>query len=173
MPDEFFGYRFGKLEYRTVRFETEVLDMPDYQGNAVINYTEYEVPYTRIIEHKHFNFGTQPKTVISREYPAEYAEGMEAYYPVNDAKNSALMQRTRRARRCGRTSSSAEGWANTSITIWTKSSRAPSLCKRRAALTCETRYGHPPRAAYAARFFCLFPQNTKAAGVSSGADGAN
>ena len=93
MPDEFFGYRFGKLEYRTVRFETEVLDMPDYQGNAVINYTEYEVPYTRIIEHKHFNFGTQPKTVISREYPAEYAEGMEAYYPVNDAKNSALMQR--------------------------------------------------------------------------------
>ena len=92
MPDEFFGYRFGKLEYRTVRFETEVLDIPDYQGNAVINYTEYEVPYTRIIEHKHFNFGKQPKTVISREYPAEYAEGMEAYYPVNDAKNSALMQ---------------------------------------------------------------------------------
>ena len=92
-PDEFFGYRFGKLEYRTLRFETEVLDMPDYQGNAVINYTEYEIPYTRIIEHKHFNFGKQPKTVISREYPAEYAEGMEAYYPVNDEKNNSLMAR--------------------------------------------------------------------------------
>lgn len=91
--DEFFGYKLGKLDYRTVRFETEVLDMPDYQGNAVINYTEYEVPYTRIIEHKHFNFGKQPKTIISREYPAEYAEGMEAYYPVNDEKNTALNER--------------------------------------------------------------------------------
>ena len=91
--DEFFGYKLGKLDYRTVRFETEVLDMPDYQGNAVINYTEYEVPYTRIIEHKHFNFGKQPKTIISREYPAEYAEGMEAYYPVNDEKNTALTER--------------------------------------------------------------------------------
>ncbi len=89
--DEFFGYRFGKLDYRTLRFETETLDIPDYQGNAVVNYTEYEVPYTRIIEHKHFNFGKQPKTVISREYPAEYEEGMEAYYPVNDEKNTALM----------------------------------------------------------------------------------
>ena len=93
MPDEFFGYRYGRLEYRTVRFETEVLDIPDYQGGAVVNYTEYEVPYTRIIEHKHFNFGRQPKTIISREYPAEYAEGMEAYYPVNDEKNGALMQK--------------------------------------------------------------------------------
>ena len=93
MPDEFFGYRYGRLEYRTVRFETEVLDIPDYQGGAVVNYTEYEVPYTRIIEHKHFNFGRQPKTIISREYPAEYAEGMEAYYPVNDEKNGALYAR--------------------------------------------------------------------------------
>ena len=91
--DEFFGYRFGKLEYRTLRFETETLDTPDYQGNAVVNYTEYEIPYTRIIEHKHFNFGKQPKTIISREYPAEYEEGMEAYYPVNDEKNSALIAR--------------------------------------------------------------------------------
>ena len=93
MPDEFFGYRFGKLEYRTVRFETEVLDIPDYQGNAVINYTEYEVPYTRIIEHKHFNFGTQPKTVISREYSAEWKVGDEPYYPVNDEANGALYAR--------------------------------------------------------------------------------
>ncbi len=91
--DEFFGYRLGRLDYRSLRFETEILDRPDYQGNAVINYTEYEVPYTRIIEHKHFNFGKQPKTVISREYPAEYAEGMEAYYPVNDEKNTALNAR--------------------------------------------------------------------------------
>ena len=88
--DEFFGYRLGKLEYRSLRFETEVLDTPDYQGNAVINYTEREVPYTRIIEHKHFNFGKQPKTVVTREYPAAYEEGMEAYYPVNDAKNTEL-----------------------------------------------------------------------------------
>lgn len=88
--DEFFGYRFGKLEYRSLRFETETLDIPDYQGNAVINYTEAKIPYTRIIEHKHFNFGKQPKTIITREYPAEYKEGMEAYYPVNDEKNSAL-----------------------------------------------------------------------------------
>lgn len=88
--DEFFGYRFGKLEYRSLRFETETLDIPDYQGNAVINYTEAKIPYTRIIEHKHFNFGKQPKTIITREYPADYKEGMEAYYPVNDEKNTAL-----------------------------------------------------------------------------------
>ncbi len=91
--DEFFGYRFGKLEYRTLRFETQILDQPDFQGNAVINYTEYDVPFTRIIEHKHFNFRHQPKTVVTREYPAEYSDGMEAYYPVNDAKNTALYQR--------------------------------------------------------------------------------
>ena len=88
--DEFFGYRFGKLEYRSLQFETTVLDMPDYQGNAVINYTSHDVPYTRIIEHKHFTFGKQPKTVISKEYPADYTDGKEAYYPINDAKNTAL-----------------------------------------------------------------------------------
>lgn len=88
--DEFFGYSLGKLEYRSLRFETETLDIPDFQGNAVINYTAAEVPYTRIIEHKHFNFGKQPKTIITREYPAEYREGMEAYYPVNDEKNASL-----------------------------------------------------------------------------------
>ncbi len=91
--DAFFGYRLGKLEYRTVRFETEVLDTDNYQGVAVVNYTDRETPYTRIIEHKHFEFGTQPKTVISREYPSEWTEGMEPYYPVNDARNQALYQK--------------------------------------------------------------------------------
>ena len=88
--DAYFGYQLGKLEYRTVRFETEVLDTDNYQGVAVVNYTDRETPYTRIIEHKHFEFGTQPKTVISREYPSEWTEGMEPYYPVNDAKNQTL-----------------------------------------------------------------------------------
>lgn len=88
--DEFFGYELGKLEYRSLHFETEVLDMKNYQDNAVINYTSYDIPYTRVIEHKHFEFGKQSKTVISREYPADYTEGKEAYYPINDEKNTAL-----------------------------------------------------------------------------------
>ena len=91
--DAFFGYCLGKLQYRTVRFETEVLDTDNYQGVAVVNYTDRETPYTRIIEHKHFEFGTQSKTVISREYPSEWTEGMEPYYPVNDERNQALYQR--------------------------------------------------------------------------------
>ena len=93
MIDEYFDYKLGALEYRSVRFETEVLDCDNYQGNAVINYTEREVPYTRIIEHKHFEFGKQPKTVISREYSSEWSVGMEPYYPVNDEKNNALFAR--------------------------------------------------------------------------------
>ena len=93
--DEYYGYRFGKLEYRTVRFEEEILDCPNWQGNAVVNYTDREVPYTRIIEHKHFEmFGEKvyenPKTVISREYSTEWKDGMEPYYPVNDEKNTSL-----------------------------------------------------------------------------------
>lgn len=88
--DEYFGYRLGALGYRSVRFETEELEMEDFQGNAVVNYTEREVPYTRIIEHKHFEFGKQPTTIISREYSAEWKPGMEPYYPVNDAENTAL-----------------------------------------------------------------------------------
>ena len=88
--DAYYGYQFGELEYRSVSFETEVLDRPNYQGNAVVNYTEYEVPYTRIIEHKHFEFGTQDKTVISREYPAAWKKGDEPYYPVNNEKNNML-----------------------------------------------------------------------------------
>lgn len=93
MIDEYYNFCFGHLEYRTVRFETETLDMENYQGNAVVNYTEREVPWTRIIEHKHFEFGNQKKTVISREYSTEWKPGMEPYYPVNDEKNNALFAR--------------------------------------------------------------------------------
>lgn len=93
--DEFYNYQFGKLEYRTVKFEKEIHDCSNYQGNAVVNYTEKEIPYTRIIEHKHFEmFGTEveecPKTVISKEYSTEWKDGMEPYYPVNDEKNNTL-----------------------------------------------------------------------------------
>lgn len=91
--DAYFNYKYGELEYRSVRFETEILDEENYQGDAVVNYTDYEVPYTRIIEHKHFEFGTQPKTVISREYSAEWKLGEEPYYPVNDEKNNKLYQK--------------------------------------------------------------------------------
>ena len=96
MIDEYFGYRLGALEYRSVRFETEVLDTDNYQGNAVVNYTEREVPYTRIIEHKHFEFGTQEKTVISREYSSEWKKGMEPYYPVNNEQNNELFAQYRK-----------------------------------------------------------------------------
>lgn len=98
--DEYFDYKLGRLEWRTLCFEEEVLDTPNYQGNAVMNYTEVEVPYTRIIEHKHFEmFGQEvydlPKTVITREYPTEYRDGMERYYTVNDERNNALADRYR------------------------------------------------------------------------------
>lgn len=98
--DEYFDYCYGKLEYRTVRFETEILDTANYQGNAVVNYTEHEVPYTRIIEHKHFEmFGQEvyncPKTVISKEYSTEWQSGMEPYYPVNDKRNNELADKYR------------------------------------------------------------------------------
>lgn len=96
--DEYFDYRFGKLEYRTVRFETDIKETPNYQGNAVVNYTSKDVPYTRIIEHKHFEmFGQEvydcPKTVISKEYSTEWRDGMEPFYPVNDDRNAALYAR--------------------------------------------------------------------------------
>ncbi len=91
--DRYFDYVYGALEYRSVRFETEVLDMPNYQGNAVVNYTAYDVSYTRVIEHKHFEFGKQEKTVISREYSSAWKLGDEPYYPVNDAKNGALYEK--------------------------------------------------------------------------------
>ena len=90
--DAYFGYKLGNLEYRSVRFETEVLDIPNFQGNAAVNYTDRETPWTRIIEHKWFEFGTQPKTVISREFSSEWKPGDEPYYPVNDERNGALYQ---------------------------------------------------------------------------------
>lgn len=93
MIDEYFDFRLGALEYRSVRFESEVLDCENYQGNAVVNYTAGDVPYTRIIEHKHFEFGQQPKTVISREYSMEWKPGLEPYYPVNDERNNALFKK--------------------------------------------------------------------------------
>lgn len=93
--DEYYGYRHGRLEYRTARFENEIMDIPNYQGSAVINYTDLEVPYTRSVEHKHFELSSaeveaSPKTVVTREYPAAWKDGMEPLYPVNDAKNNAL-----------------------------------------------------------------------------------
>ena len=93
--DEFFGFRLGKLDWRTVSFKTKVIDVPNYQGNAVINYTSHDVSYTRVIEHKHFEmFGQSvydcPKTVVSEEYSTEYKPGMEPYYPVNDDRNNTL-----------------------------------------------------------------------------------
>ena len=90
MIDRFYDYKLGVLEYRSVRFETEELETDNFQGNAVVNYTDREVPYTRIIEHKHFEFGKQPVTIISREYSSEWTKGDEPYYPVNDDKNGAL-----------------------------------------------------------------------------------
>ena len=93
MIDEFFEYKFGELEYRSLKFESEVLECENYQGNAVVNYTDDKTPFTRIIEHKHFEFGTQPKTIITREYPKTWSKGDEPYYAVNDDKNSALYQK--------------------------------------------------------------------------------
>ena len=95
MIDQYFDYKLGALEYRSVRFETEILETDNYQGNAVVNYTEKEVPYTRIIEHKHFEFGKQEKTVISREYSLEWRKGIEPYYPVNNEQNNELFEKYR------------------------------------------------------------------------------
>lgn len=90
MIDEFYNYKFGSLEYRSLRFEHEILNEENYQGNAVVNYTEYEIPYTRIIEHKHFEYGFQDKTVITKEYPARWEKGSEPYYPINNEKNNQI-----------------------------------------------------------------------------------
>ncbi len=95
MIDEYFDYAYGELEYRSLKFEDEKLDIPNYQGNAVINYTAYEVPFTRIIEHKYFEYGTQPTTIITREYPKTWQKGDEPYYPVNNDSNAALYEKYR------------------------------------------------------------------------------
>ena len=91
--DKFYNYKFGELEYRSLRFETEVKDTENYQGNAVVNYTEYEIPYTRIIEHKHFEYGTQEKTVITKEYPDKWVQGKEPYYPINNDRNNEIYEK--------------------------------------------------------------------------------
>ena len=93
MLDDYFGHCFGTLEYRSLRFETEELDMENYQGNAVVNFTDRETPYTRLIEHKHFEFGNQEKTVVTREYPADWQPGDEPYYPMNDETNNTLFEK--------------------------------------------------------------------------------
>lgn len=93
MIDEYFNYQFGALEYRSLKFKHELFEEENYQGNAVVNYTEYEVPYTRIIEHKHFEFGTQPKTVITKEYPVKWHQGNEPYYPVNNDSNNRIYEK--------------------------------------------------------------------------------
>jgi len=91
--DQFYNYRFGQLEYRSLRFEHQVHDVPNFQGNAVINYTDSEIPYTRTIEHKHFEFGNQPKTVVTKEYPEDWTPQKEAYYPINDERNNAMFSK--------------------------------------------------------------------------------
>jgi len=95
MIDEYYDYCFGELEYRSLKFEHELLNVENYQGNAVVNYTDFEIPYTRIIEHKHFEFGDQPQTVITREYPIKWCKGEEPYYPINNEKNNAVYQKYR------------------------------------------------------------------------------
>lgn len=93
MIDQYFDYCYGELEYRSLRFETELLNIDNFQGNAVVNYNEYEIPCTRIIEHKHFEYGTQPKTIITKEYPSTWKKGDEPYYPLNDEKNNSLYEK--------------------------------------------------------------------------------
>ena len=120
MIDAFYDYCYGALDYRSLRFETEVLDMANYQGNAVVNYTDYEVPYTRIIEHKHFEFGTQPKTVITREYSADWEPGADPYYPVNNPENDGLLQNMSAVHWKRSVYCSADVWGCTATWIWTR-----------------------------------------------------
>lgn len=122
--DAYFDYKIGTLEYRSVRFENETLDKPNFQGNAAVNYTDVETPWTRIIEHKWFEFGKDedgndlPKTVISREYSSEWKPGDEPYYPVNDEKMGNFMQSIRHWRKKKQKLSLAAGLASISTTIW-------------------------------------------------------
>lgn len=127
--DAYFGYALGTLAYRGRRFETERLEEENHQGVAVMNYTAREIPYTRIIEHKHFEFGTQPVTYITREYPADWHPGEEAYYPVNDAENQALYARYAALAKKKTAPSSAAASRNTATTIWTTSSGARSTAR--------------------------------------------
>lgn len=121
MIDQFFDYKLGELEYRSLRFETEELDVDNYQGNAVVNYTDAETPYTRVIEHKHFEFGKgdKDKTVITREYPADWKRGDEPYYPVNDKRNNSLYMNIRIwLQKKQETLFLADAWGSIVTTIW-------------------------------------------------------
>ena len=128
MIDRFFDYKLGVLEYRSVRFETEKLDMENYQGNAVVNYTSADVPYTRIIEHKHFNFGKQPVTIISREYSSEWKKGDEPYYPVNNEKNAVFTGSMRSLQKMRKMFYLAEDSVSTNIMIWIRLLRQHLKC---------------------------------------------
>lgn len=118
--DAFCDFRLGTLEYRSLHFESEVLDEADHQGVAVVNYTAREVPYTRVVEHKHFEFGDQPKTVITREYPADWKPGDEPYYPINDARNEALYEQYEELAAQEGSVVFAGAWAATSTMTWTR-----------------------------------------------------
>ena len=118
--DRYYNYCHGNLEYRSIRFETEILDTDNFQGNAVVNYTDPDTPYTRIIEHKHFEFGTQPKTVIFREYSLEWKPGTEPYYPVNDEKNNTLYARYKAMVQKNPKPFSAINWQSTATMTWTR-----------------------------------------------------
>ena len=134
--DSYFGCCYGPLSYRSVRFETEVLDMPNYQGNAVVNYTDRETPFTRIIEHKFFAFGTQPKTVISREYSSEWTPGAEPYYPVNDEENNRLYEKYKRL--AEKEAQQAAGQHECRVDDGTHSDHNERLfCSAAGALDCE------------------------------------
>ena len=138
--DAYFGYKLGALQYRSVRFETETLDTDNYQGNAVVNYTDAETPYTRIIEHKWFEFGKDengndlPKTIISREYSSEMEPGDEPYYPVNDAKNGALYAEYKKLADAEPKVIFGGRWASTNTTTWIRSS---PLCWIAAIPNCN------------------------------------
>lgn len=116
--DEYFDYKLGRLEYRGLRFETERLEEVNHQGVAVMNYTDRETPYTRSIEHKHFEFGTQPVTYVTKEYPADWQPGKEAYYPVNNERNQKLYCQYAALAAEEKMSSLVVVWLNISITIW-------------------------------------------------------
>ena len=120
--DAFYDFKLGTLEYRSLRFESEILEEENHQGVAVVNYTEREVPWTRIIEHKHFEYGTQPKTVVTREYPADWAPGDEPYYPLNNEKNEALYAQYKELAEQEAPWSSRDAWVVISITTWINAS---------------------------------------------------
>ena len=135
--DEYFDYQLGNLEYRSLRFETEPVDSANWQGNAVVNYTEREIPFTRIIEHKHFEFGDQPTSIITREYPATWQPGDEPYYPINDERNTALYEQYRELAENEGNVVFAGRLGGSSTTTWTRPSTLRSTwSKTNSASRC-------------------------------------